>query len=111
MAALSSSRYVTTNEERTDTVSNTFTDTAAEEQTLYRCARSPAHPRRELAHRHSGGIEVTLYWSAHDNTTCLEIRQPASAETLLFSVPRERALDAFYHPFSHLPISTGSHDV
>ena len=103
MAALS--RCVTTNEERTDTVSKTFTETTAEEQTLHRCARSPAHQRRELAHRHSGGIEVTLYWSAHDNTTCVEIWQRASAETLLFSVPRDRALDAFYHPFSHLPNS------
>ncbi len=62
-------------------------------------------PRRELARRVSGGLEIALYWSAHDDSTSLEIRQPASEETLLFAVAPERALDAFYHPFAHLPIS------
>ena len=60
------------------------------------------HPCRELARRTSGGIEVTLYWSAHDNSVTVEVWQPASEETLLISVSPERALDAFYHPFAHL---------
>jgi hypothetical protein len=30
----------------------------------------------------------------------VEVSQPAVEETLLFNVPRERALDAFHHPFS-----------
>ena len=64
-------------------------------------------PRRELASRASGGIEVTLYWSAHDNSTSVELRQPASEETLLFTVAGARALDAFYHPFAHLPLEFG----
>jgi hypothetical protein len=59
--------------------------------------------RRELASRVSAGIEVTLYWSAHDNSTSIEVWDPASAETLVFGVPREQALEAFYHPFAHLP--------
>ena len=63
----------------------------------------PLH--RELARRVSGGIEVTLYWSAHDNCTSVEVWQPASEETLLLIVAHERALDAFYHPFAHLPIA------
>jgi hypothetical protein len=62
-------------------------------------------PRRELAHRVSGGIEVTLYWSALDNSTSIEVRQPAFDETLAYPVAGERALDAFYHPFAHLPIT------
>jgi hypothetical protein len=62
------------------------------------------YPRRELAYRVSGGIEVTLYWSADDNSTSVEVWQPASGETLLFTVARECALEAFYHPFAHLPI-------
>ncbi len=61
------------------------------------------HPRRELARRVTGGIQVTLFWSAHDNSTSIEVRQSASEETLDFAVARERALDAFYHPFAHLP--------
>ena len=61
------------------------------------------NPRQELARRVSGGIEVTLYWSAHDNSTSVEIWQPKSKETLTFTVGGDRALDAFYHPFAHLP--------
>jgi hypothetical protein len=57
---------------------------------------------RELAHRSSGGMEVTLFWSAHDNSTHVEIFHAATEQTLLFAVPREHALDAFYHPFAHL---------
>ena len=58
--------------------------------------------RRELAHRVSGGIAVTLYWSADDNSTSVEIFDAATEQTLRFTVPGKRALDAFYHPFAHL---------
>jgi len=47
-------------------------------------------------------LEVTLYWSAADDSTSLQVSQRESEETLLFTVPREHALDAFYHPFAHL---------
>lgn len=60
---------------------------------------------RELAHRASGGIEVTLYWNAADNNTSVEVWQQASGEALAFAVAGEQALDAFYHPFAHLPIA------
>ncbi len=62
-------------------------------------------PRRELARRVSGDIEVALYWSARDDSTSVEIRQSASGVTQRFTVAPERALDAFYHPFARLPIS------
>ena len=58
--------------------------------------------RRELAHRVSGGTEFTLYWSADDGSTSIEIRQAETDVTLEFEVARDRALDAFYHPFAHL---------
>ena len=61
--------------------------------------------RRELARRVRGGIEVTLYWSPDDNSTTVEVWQPASEETLLFAVAPERALEAYYHPFAQLPTS------
>lgn len=64
-------------------------------------------PLRELAHRVSGGVEVTLYWSADDNRTSIEVWQHETNETLAFHVPREHALDAFYHPFAHLPAVMG----
>ena len=59
-------------------------------------------PRRELARRVSGGIEVTLYWSPHNNSTSIEVWQSATDERLHFTVAREAALEAFYHPFAHL---------
>jgi hypothetical protein len=58
--------------------------------------------RRELAHRVTGGIAVTLYWSAHDNSTSVEIFHTSTEQTLHFVVPQEQALDAFRHPFAHL---------
>jgi hypothetical protein len=64
-------------------------------------------PRRELAHRVSGGVEITLYWSAAENSTTIEVWQPDSGETLAFAVPPELALDAFYHPFAHLALTSG----
>jgi len=63
--------------------------------------------RRELAIRAGGGIEITLYWWPEDNSTTIEVRQLTSAERLAFSVPPEQALDAFYHPFAHLPPTSG----
>jgi hypothetical protein len=64
------------------------------------------YPRRELARRVSGGIEVALFWSPHDNSTTVEVWQSATKETLLFTVARADALDAFYHPFAHLPTTS-----
>jgi hypothetical protein len=59
--------------------------------------------RRELARRVSGGIEVTLYWSPEDGGTSIRIWKPATEETVTFGVAREQALDAYHHPFAHLP--------
>lgn len=63
---------------------------------------STVQPRRELARRSSGGIEVALYWSPLDNGTTVEVWEAASEERLVFAVPAERALEAFYHPFAQL---------
>ncbi len=66
-------------------------------------------PRRQLARRVTGELEVTLYWDANDNSTIIEIWHPASHGTLLrFVVPGEDALDAFYHPFAHLRTATAA---
>ena len=74
-------------------------------------AAAVAAPRRELAHRVSGGLEVTLYWGSGDNSTSVEVWQHASNQLLAFAVPREQALDAFYHPFAHLPTACDEHFV
>jgi hypothetical protein len=58
--------------------------------------------RHELARRATGGLEIALYWDAHDNTTTIEVHRIATAETIAFLVAADRALDAFHHPFAHL---------
>jgi hypothetical protein len=62
-------------------------------------------PRRELARRTSGGIEVALYWSPLDDSTTVEVWDAASEETIVFGVPPARALEAYYHPFAQLAMS------
>ena len=59
-------------------------------------------PRRELAHRANGGLEITLFWNADDDTTSIEVWHPETEETITFDVPRNQALDASTTP---LPIS------
>jgi len=65
------------------------------------------HIRRELAHRQTGGLEVTLYWHTDDGGTSIDIRQEATEETMSFPVPPDQALDAFHHPFAHLASQGG----
>jgi hypothetical protein len=84
------------------TTREALADTALGEETLDDSWPGIIRPRRELARRAGGGIEVTLYWSAHDNSTSIEVWQSASEETLHFTVAPELALEAFYHPFAHL---------
>ena len=65
----------------------------------------PGCALRELASRVSGGLEIRLYWDADENSTHVEVWQAASGELLLFEVSRERALEAFNHPFAVMPQS------
>ena len=48
-------------------------------------------PRRELARRVSGGIEVALYWSPLDDSTTVEVWDAVFDETIVFDVPPERS--------------------
>ena len=57
--------------------------------------------RRELAHRTSDGIEVTLFWSDSTNKITLEVLDSRSGERLGFDVDRHAALDAFNHPYMY----------
>lgn len=59
-------------------------------------------PRRQLAHRTSGGLEITLYWHTVQGCLSVEVHQPATQETIAFAVSRKHALDAFHHPFAHM---------
>jgi hypothetical protein len=58
--------------------------------------------RRELAHRASNGIEVSLFWDKVGDTLSLEVYDAKSDEFFGVEVPRDRALDAFHHPYAYL---------
>jgi hypothetical protein len=57
--------------------------------------------RRELAHRASNGISVSLYWDAVGDMLTLEVRNECDGEHFELEVPRNRALDAFHHPYAY----------
>lgn len=59
--------------------------------------------RTELAQRQNDGIEVTLLWSRDDDSVAVHVRHLRSGKTFELPVEPDRALDAYYHPFSYTP--------
>ena len=57
--------------------------------------------RRELAHRTSDGIEITLFWSKATNRVTIAVLDSRSDEGLEFDVDGSAALDAFTHPYAY----------
>jgi hypothetical protein len=54
---------------------------------------------QELAQRISGGIEVTLLWSAFDNELTVHVMDHVAGEGLEMAVDPARANHAFRHPY------------
>jgi hypothetical protein len=57
--------------------------------------------REELAHRATDGIEVTLLWCRCHNTVAVQVSDIGADTQFEVVVPREHALDAFYHPYAY----------
>jgi hypothetical protein len=57
--------------------------------------------RRELAHRTSDGIEITLLWSKATDLVTVAVVDTRSDEALEFDVDGSVALDAFNHPYAY----------
>jgi len=63
---------------------------------------SPATPQtRELAARESDGIHVLLLWHPRENALTLSVEDTRVGDCFHLAVARDRALDAFYHPFAY----------
>jgi hypothetical protein len=60
-----------------------------------------ATTRIELANRMSDGIDVTLWWSPQEDSVAVEVLHFASESSFELVVERDRALEAFYHPFAY----------
>jgi hypothetical protein len=57
--------------------------------------------RRELAHRTSDGIDVTLFWNQASDRVTIAVIDTRSDEALEFDVDGSAALDAFKHPYAY----------
>jgi hypothetical protein len=57
--------------------------------------------RRELAHRASNEIEVTLFWGPSKTEIVVEVFDHADGRAFELAVPPECALDAFHHPYAY----------
>ena len=61
---------------------------------------------RELAHRVTSCVEVTLLWRKLDNALTLRLAEVATGIEFEFGIRPEDALDAFNHPYAYLPRPT-----
>ena len=60
------------------------------------------HPRtRELAAREGDGIRVVLLWHPREDTVTVAVDDELAGDSFELAVARDRALDAFYHPFAY----------
>jgi len=66
------------------------------------------HTRRELAHRSSAGVEVTLVWLQGDDKDKTVVCVCDKREGAYFEIATEPslALDVYYHPFAYRDFST-----
>ena len=55
---------------------------------------------RELAHRVSDGIHVTLLWHPHEESVSVSVDDRRTGERFELPVPSDQALFAFEHPFA-----------
>jgi hypothetical protein len=58
--------------------------------------------KRELAFRANDGLNVSLFWTKVGDTLTVEVYDERRDEFYACDVPRNRALDAFRHPFAYL---------
>ena len=59
--------------------------------------------KNELAHRQGHGLEVWLHWEDDADRVTLRVLDTRTGEEWEREVPRERALEAFRHPFLFAP--------
>jgi hypothetical protein len=59
-------------------------------------------PFRELAHRANDGLEVTLLWQSGTDVLKVCVCDQKQGAYFEFRPDPDRALDAFYHPYSYV---------
>jgi hypothetical protein len=56
---------------------------------------------RELAARESDGIHVRLLWHPREDAVTVSVADSRDRRHFDLAVARDRALEAFYHPFAY----------
>jgi hypothetical protein len=56
---------------------------------------------RELASRESDGVRVVLLWHPREDAVTVSVEDARADHRFELAVARDRALDAFYHPFAY----------
>ena len=57
--------------------------------------------RRELAHRSSAGVDVTLHWHSVLDELTVSVRDQRHGDHFEIRPPRYLALDVYYHPYAY----------
>ena len=60
---------------------------------------------RELAHRVSDGLEVTLSWYPADDALVVRVCDQRDGTCFEIRPERHLALDVYHHPYAYLPVS------
>jgi hypothetical protein len=58
---------------------------------------------KELAYREADGLKVQLLYRKAGNEVLLHVFNTSAEQELEFTVPPEKALDAFEHPYVYAP--------
>jgi hypothetical protein len=56
---------------------------------------------RELAHRTSDGLEVSLLWRRRDNRVTVSVLDSRTGDTFELAAGDDSPLDVFYHPYAY----------
>ena len=78
-------------------VQMTLTTTDSEAGATRRIAPEP----RELAAREADGIHVLLLWHPREDAVTVSVEDSRAGHHFDLEVARDRALEAFYHPFAY----------
>jgi hypothetical protein len=62
---------------------------------------SPPPTTRELAARESDGVRVMLLWHPREDAVTVSVEDARAGQSFELAIARDRALDAFYHPFAY----------
>jgi hypothetical protein len=62
---------------------------------------TPTPTTRELAARESDGLRVLLLWHPREDAVTVSVEDARVGQSFELPVARERALEAFYHPFAY----------